>query len=95
MLSELQVPKENFKRVSSLTRFSVLMGKFTSGLVSQLLTSFTSVNYRDLNYISLAGVSTAFFLSMWLPSVSCSIYFHRKDDGENLYESAGFKNVRL
>ena len=56
------------------------MGKFFSGLLSQLLVSFTLVNYRELNYISLAGVGTAFVISVFLPSVRTSIYFHREEE---------------
>eukprot|EP00095_Tigriopus_kingsejongensis_P003036 maker-scaffold1070_size64748-snap-gene-0.13 protein:Tk03036 transcript:maker-scaffold1070_size64748-snap-gene-0.13-mRNA-1 annotation:"hypothetical protein DAPPUDRAFT_59074" len=77
-----KVPQEDFKRVSSLTRFSVLMGKFVSGLLSQLLDSLDVLDYRDLNYISLAGVGTAFILSLLLPWVKTSIYFHQEKTSE-------------
>ena len=54
-----KVPKEDYLLVSSLTRSAVLMGKFLSGTLAQLLTSLKLCDYRELNYISLACVSAA------------------------------------
>lgn len=62
------------------------MGKFASGLLSQLLDTFDVVDYRELNYISLSGVGTAFILSIFLPSIKTSIYFHHKDQGSDSLE---------
>eukprot|EP00094_Tigriopus_californicus_P013880 TCALIF_13435-PA protein Name:"Similar to SLC19A2 Thiamine transporter 1 (Homo sapiens)" AED:0.06 eAED:0.08 QI:5/0/0/1/0.33/0.5/4/0/369 len=115
-----KVPKTDYMRVSSLTRFSILMGKFVSGLLSQLLDTFDVraaavpyirmgkfvsgllsqlldtfdvVDYRELNYISLGGVSTAFILCIFLPSIKTSIYFHHKDpDNDTLQEPNGHKH---
>ena len=75
-----KVPKEDYKKVSSFTRCAILMGKFISGLLSQLLDSFDVLDYREFNYISLACVSFAFFLSILLPSVKSSVYFHRSEE---------------
>ena len=44
-------------QVTSWTRAALLLGRFLSGLLSQLLISFNIVSYRGLNYISLAMVS--------------------------------------
>ncbi|XP_059098450.1 thiamine transporter 1-like isoform X1 [Tigriopus californicus] len=91
-----KVPKTDYMRVSSLTRFSILMGKFVSGLLSQLLDTFDVVDYRELNYISLGGVSTAFILCIFLPSIKTSIYFHHKDpDNDTLQEPNGHKDRGL
>ena len=69
--------------MSSYTRTAILLGKFGSGLISQLLTSFEVVDYRGLNYISFSSVCVALVFSAMLPSVGSSIYFHKKvDDGD-------------
>jgi len=76
------VPKEDYQAVSSLTRFAVLMGKFMSGFLSQILDSFDLMSYKDLNYISLSSVSLAFLISWLLPSVATSVYFYRPKEGD-------------
>ncbi len=58
------------------------MGKFLSGLLAQILDSLNLLDYRELNYIALSSVSIAFMLSIFLPPVKTSIYFH-KEDNEN------------
>lgn len=74
---QLKVPKEKYAQVSSFTRAATLIGKFLSGLLSQLLVSFDVLDYYELNFISLASVSTALILSIFLPSVEATVYFHR------------------
>ena len=75
-----QVPNEDYKRVSSYTRTAILLGKFGSGLTSQLLTSFDVVDYRGLNYISFSSVCVALAFSIMLPKVGSSVYFHKKTE---------------
>ena len=53
------MPKEDFKRVSSLTRFSVLMGKFTSGLVSLWLAPIVFSLVLAVPLSALSGLNIA------------------------------------
>ena len=50
------------------------------------------MNYHELNYISLASVSMAFILSLFLPSVKQSIYFYRDEPGDDV--TNGIENSR-
>ena len=79
-----QVPEEKYKAVSSNSRAAVLFGKFMSGLLSQLLSSLGLLDYSQLNYVSFACVALAFLISVFLPRVTTSIYFHTKEDNERV-----------
>ena len=81
ILCIFQVSKEHYKKVSSFARSAILFGRFTSGLASQLLSSFNILDYGQLNYVSLISVIIAFAFSLILPSVDQSIYFHQKNTG--------------
>ena len=79
-----KVPKEHYQKVTSFTRVAILLGRFISGASSQLLVSgawigLPSLDYRQLNYISLTCVSIATLVSFLLPKVSRTLYFHRKN----------------
>ena len=74
-----KVPGEFYQQVTSFTRASLLLGKFISGVLSQILISLDLLDYRGLNYISLTMVSIAAFSSFFLPIVEATIYFHRND----------------
>ncbi|XP_023340838.1 thiamine transporter 1 [Eurytemora carolleeae] len=77
-----KVSPHYYQQVTSFTRTALLLGRFLSGLLSQVLIASGVVDYRGLNYISLAMVSIAAVSSLLLPSVPTTIYFHRnKDDG--------------
>ena len=83
-----KVPKEDYLLVSSLTRGAVLIGKFLTGALAQLLTSLELCDYKVLNYISLACVSIALALSFFLPKLKTSVYFHKgKKSGEDGVEA--------
>ena len=71
-----KVSEDKYKQVSSYARSTLLFGRFSSGLLSQLLSSFNVLDYGQLNYISLGSVSVAFIFSLLLPKVNTSIYFH-------------------
>jgi len=71
-----KVPAEKYQTVTSFARSAVLFGRFSSGLCSQLLSSLDILDYGQLNYVSLTSVSMAFFISIFLPKVKTSIYFH-------------------
>ena len=71
-----KVSPDKYKQVSSYARSTLLFGRFVSGLISQLLVSFKILDCGQLNYVSLVSVSLAFFVSLFLPKVNSSIYFH-------------------
>ena len=49
------------------------------------------MNYHELNYITLASVSGALILSLALPEVEKSMYFHRiESENVNKYKSLSF-----
>ena len=79
-----KVPKSSYQKVTSFTRVAILLGRFVSGVSSQLLVSgsrigLPSLDYRQLNYLSLISVSLATIVSFLLPKVSRTLYFHRQD----------------
>lgn len=74
-----KVDKEYYQQVTSHTRAAILLGRALSGVVSQILISFELMNYRDLNYITLAAMILATIWSFFLPGVKNSIYFHKED----------------
>jgi thiamine transporter 2/3 len=79
-----KVPKMYYQKVTSFTRVAILLGRFVSGASSQLLVSgsrigLPSLDYRQLNYISLISVSFATLVSFLLPKVNRTLYFHRRD----------------
>ena len=71
-----KVSPEKYKQVSSYTRSAYLFGRFACGILSQLLISYHILDYGQLNYISLVNISIAFIVSLFLPRVDKSIYFH-------------------
>ncbi|XP_791719.3 thiamine transporter 2 [Strongylocentrotus purpuratus] len=71
------VSSDHYQQVSSYTRSSLLAGRFVAAVIGQLLISFKVTTYRGLNYISLTFVSLGFVISLFLPSVHKSTYFHR------------------
>ena len=82
-----KVPKSDYQQVTSFTRVAILLGRFVSGISSQLLVSgykigLPSLDYRQLNYISLVSVSLATLVSFLLPNVKRTLYFHRSDPSQ-------------
>ena len=74
---KFQVNKDKYKAVSSWTRAAFLFGRCSSGICAQLFTSYQILDYKQLNYFALASLSVATIISLFLPSVPKSIYFHR------------------
>lgn len=72
-----KVSKEHFLAVSSHTRAALLIGRFTSGLLSQLLFHFKLMNIHSLNYFTLGTQIVATSITVFLPRVKESIYFYR------------------
>jgi thiamine transporter 2/3 len=50
-----QVDREHYQQVTSHTRTAYLFGRALSGVVSQVLVSTGTLDYYQLNFISLAG----------------------------------------
>jgi thiamine transporter 2/3 len=50
-----QVDREHYQQVTSHTRAAYLFGRALSGVVSQVLVSTGTLDYYQLNFISLAG----------------------------------------
>jgi len=71
-----KVHSDKYQMVTSFTRVAILMGIFLSSSLGQLLTSYELVDFRQLNIISLCSVCLATFISILLPKVKNSIYFH-------------------
>lgn len=67
-----------YQQVTALTRSSLLLGRFLSGSLSQILLCLNLMDFRQLNYFSLAMVSVATAVSFFLPRVSTTVYFHRE-----------------
>ncbi|XP_033110338.1 thiamine transporter 2-like [Anneissia japonica] len=74
------VTPEHYQKVSSFTRSSVLIGRFFAGVLGQLLLSLNLLEYFGLNVISMVSVSIAFLISLSLPLVKTSVYFHTDED---------------
>ena len=68
------VEKEHFRRVTSYTRLTVLLGKGVGDLSGQLLYSTGTANLMQLNYVSAVSVGVALVVSLFLPKVSGSVF---------------------
>lgn len=56
-----KVDREHFQKVTSHARAAVLAGRASSGITGQLLISFEVLDYRQLHFISFAGIKTVAF----------------------------------
>ncbi|XP_017858689.1 PREDICTED: thiamine transporter 1 isoform X1 [Drosophila arizonae] len=73
-----KVDKKYYPRVTSHTRAAMFAGKLISGITSQLMINLELMNYRQLNYITLATQILAMLWAFGLPKVDKSLYFHRE-----------------
>ncbi|XP_043662056.1 thiamine transporter 1 [Drosophila teissieri] len=71
-----KVNKEQYQVVTGHTRAAILSGKFLGGLFAQILVSTSSMDYRQLHYLSLATQLISLAVSLFLPSVPRSLYFY-------------------
>lgn len=78
-----QVPLAKFQIVTAYTQAALLAGRCIAGVAGQLLIATELCNYYTLNFVSLAFVSAATVVALFLPNVSQSIYFHRSDKKNN------------
>eukprot|EP00095_Tigriopus_kingsejongensis_P007313 maker-scaffold431_size173393-snap-gene-0.28 protein:Tk07313 transcript:maker-scaffold431_size173393-snap-gene-0.28-mRNA-1 annotation:"hypothetical protein DAPPUDRAFT_59074" len=74
-----KVEPRHFQKVTSWTRVALLVGRFLSGCLAQILTSSGILDYKGLNYFSLGSVSLATLVSFALPGVDRTIYFHAQE----------------
>jgi len=82
-----KVDKNEYKKVTSYTYTAILVGNFGAAVLSQLLVSYEWMNYHQLNYLTLGGVSIALVIACFLPGVQKSIYFYRKETSPDECES--------
>ncbi|XP_031621423.1 thiamine transporter 2-like [Contarinia nasturtii] len=75
-----KVSKEHFLAVSSHTRAALLMGRFISGVLSQLLLYLKLMDIHSLNFITLTTQIAATIMAIFLPNVEKSIYFNTSTD---------------
>lgn len=50
-----KISREKYQQVTGNTRAAILLGRFLSGVISQVLVSTGAMNVRDLNYITLGS----------------------------------------
>ena len=74
------VTETYFRRVSGFIRASSLAGRFLAASLGQILITFGNVSYFTLNIISMTNVCIAFVISLFLPKVKFSFYFHKETD---------------
>lgn len=89
-----KVEKEHYQKVSSHTRAAIMAGRFIAAVISQVLVGLDWMDYRELNYISLAAQVLATVWAVSLPGVKTSVYFHRNRPTEtsNLVKAAATSN---
>lgn len=51
-----KVDKQYYQKVTSHTRAAILSGRFVAGALGQMLVHFYVLDYRELNFITLAGM---------------------------------------
>ncbi|XP_055607050.1 thiamine transporter 1-like [Uranotaenia lowii] len=73
-----KVDREHYQKVTSHTRAATYSGKFLAGVLAQLLVYFEAMDYKQLNYLSLAAQICATLWAFALPPVKTSMYFHRR-----------------
>lgn len=74
-----KVEKQHFLRVTGHTRSAYLLGRFLSAVVSQVLVSTHTMDYFELNHVTVGALCIATVWALFLPPVEHSIYFHRAD----------------
>uniref|UniRef100_A0A182JQ07 Thiamine transporter 1 n=1 Tax=Anopheles christyi TaxID=43041 RepID=A0A182JQ07_9DIPT len=83
-----KVDREHYQKVTSHTRAAIYSGRFFAASLAQLLVYFEAMDYRQLNYLSLAAQISATLWALFLPSVPTSMYFHRQTLTDELPESS-------
>lgn len=87
-----KLPKENYLTVTSHGRAALMMGRFASGLIGQILLSTKLLGVHGLNLITFWSEVAATFFAFFLPSVSSSIYFGSKDKTDTKVDLSEIKD---
>ncbi|CAO1408549.1 unnamed protein product [Diamesa tonsa] len=84
-----KVDRQHYQQVTSHTRAAVLCGRFVAASLAQLLVYYKIMDYRELNYLTLAAQVLATIWALFIPPVNNSIYFNQgiRDDDELVPES--------
>ncbi|XP_034665942.1 thiamine transporter 1 [Drosophila subobscura] len=93
-----KVDKKYYPRVTSHTRAAMFVGKLVSGITSQVMINLELMNYKELNYITLATQIMAMLWAFGLPRVNKSLYFHRDetfDTPEAISEQSSYTQTDL
>ncbi|KFB48653.1 AGAP006349-PA-like protein [Anopheles sinensis] len=77
-----KISREKYQQVTGNTRAAILLGRFLSGVISQVLVSTGAMNVRDLNYITFGAQTFSLLWSFVLPPVRTSVYFYASSDDE-------------
>ncbi|XP_006890386.1 PREDICTED: thiamine transporter 2-like [Elephantulus edwardii] len=72
------VSPEHYQRVSGYCRSVTLVAYTAASVLAQVLVSLAGVSYFHLNVITMASVSLAFLVSLFLPMPKKSMFFHAK-----------------
>ena len=72
------VEKEHFRKVTSYTRLTVLLGKAIGDLSGQLLLSTNNATLMQLNYVSAVSVGIALVFALLLPKISGSVFANQQ-----------------
>ncbi|KAK6755434.1 hypothetical protein RB195_014040 [Necator americanus] len=74
----VNVSKKNFQRVTSYTHGALLLGRFASYSLAQLIILLKWGTYQTLNIISLAVLGVALIFALALPPVSWKTAYEKK-----------------
>ena len=88
------VDRSKYKLVTSYTHSALHAGRFLAGLTAQVTLSFEFLSLENLNYVTLAGVTLAFLLSLFLPKVKRAIYFYPRHSVVSVSQKEG-RQIRM
>ncbi|XP_067851182.1 thiamine transporter 2-like [Heptranchias perlo] len=88
------VSSEHYQKVTSYCRSVTLVAYTLGSVLGQVLVSVGNVSYFYLIVISLASVSVAFLSSIALPMPKRSMFFHRKEEVDNIQVSPSTDDVK-
>lgn len=72
-----KVDREHYQKVTSHTRAAIYSGRFFAAVLAQILVYSDAMDYKELNYLSVAAQLSATVWALFLPSVKTSMYFNR------------------
>lgn len=70
--------KKHFQKVSGCVRSGILLGRFASGITSQVTVSFKVLSYHQLNFLTLAGKFSGLIPRLILSSYFFNLLKHLK-----------------